>query len=152
MIKKKKPLSQLNKHHLDWESLIEHLPASSGPAQLMVPGKCICKHPAQHPTHSWCFRLVAPLFLPQCSLFLEMGSRDWQESEGEIPPPVIDFGLKRIPYLWASAFKESLEMCLSELEVSYTHQGCPYTGGGKDAVLYAEVQIQCCTHEMYITL
>lgn len=43
-------------------------------------------------------------------------------------------------------------MCLSELEVSYTHQGYPYTGGSKDAVLYAEVQIQCCTHEMYITL
>ena len=81
-----------------------------------------------------------------------MGSRDWQESEGEIPPPVIDFGLKRIPYLWACAFKESLEMCLSELEVSYTHQGCPYTGSGKDAVLYTEVQIQCRTHELYIPL
>lgn len=79
-----------------------------------------------------------------------MGSRDWQECEEEIPSPVIDFGLKRIPYLWASAFKESLEMYLSELEVSYAHQGCPYTGGGKDAVLYTEVQIQCHTHETYI--
>jgi len=41
-------------------------------------------------------------------------------------------------------------MYLSELEVSYAHQGCPYTGGGKDAVLYTEVQIQCHTHETYI--
>ena len=47
-----------------------------------------------------------------------MGSKDWQESEGEIPPPGIDFGLTSIPYLWTSAFKESLEMYLSELEVS----------------------------------
>lgn len=81
-----------------------------------------------------------------------MGSKDWQESEGEILPPGIYFGLTSIPYLRASAFKESLEMYLSELEVSYAHQGYLYTGGGKDTVLYTEVQVQCCTHQTYITL
>lgn len=48
---------------------------------------------------SWRFRSVVffPPFL-QSGPFPEMGSKDWQENEGEILSPSIDFGKKRISY------------------------------------------------------